>query len=127
MDTSLYLTLQNRITTLKSTLAPLENNGNQGSSSAYATNAELSEYRKLNDISYHNHQELSKKKKKKKNKDVLLDDGDEQWRFTTSHIPYHEGTHLIGKYTDPDGVEHSFDIIFETEDDISETQYMNCI
>ena len=56
-----------------------------------------------------------------------MDDGDEQRRFTTSHIPYHEGTHLIGKYTDPDGVEHSFDIIFETQDDISETQYMNCI
>ncbi|KAK8893167.1 hypothetical protein M9Y10_021582 [Tritrichomonas musculus] len=114
--------LQNRITTLESRLAASEQNGDQSSSSSYDTKADLSQYRKLNDISYHNHQELSIA-----NKEALLDDGDDQRRFTTSHIPYHEGTHLIGKYTDPDGVEHSFDIIFETQDDISETQYMNCI
>ena len=35
-------------------LAALEQNGNQGRASSYTTKAELLEYRKLNDISYHN-------------------------------------------------------------------------
>ena len=58
---------------------------------------------------------------------MLLDDNDEQLRFTTSHIPYHEGTHLIGKYTDMGGVEHDIDVVFKTINDIVENIYQNCI
>ncbi|KAK8845753.1 hypothetical protein M9Y10_020671 [Tritrichomonas musculus] len=114
--------LERENTNLKATIEAMESRLAALENGSYVTKDDLSEYRKLNDISYHNHQELSIT-----NKEVLLDDGDEQRRFTTSHIPYHEGTHLIGKYTDPDSVEHSFDIIFETIDEISETQYWNCI
>ena len=91
--------------------------------SSYATKEELSQYRKLNDLV-----ELNQKVLPITNKEVLLkslDYPDEQWRFTTSHIPYHEETHLIGKYTEPDGVEHEINVIFQGEEDFSE-EFQNC-
>ena len=42
------------------------------------------------------------------NKEFLLvnEEAEKEVSFITAHIPYHEGTHLIGKYTEIDGVEH---------------------
>ncbi|KAK8840030.1 hypothetical protein M9Y10_031315 [Tritrichomonas musculus] len=105
--------LKAKINSLESRLAALEG-------SSFATKAELSQYRKLNDLVVSNQKVLPIT-----NKEVLLDNGDEQWRFTTSHIPFHEGTHLIGKYTEPDGVEHEINVIFQGEEDFSE-EFQNC-
>ena len=105
--------LKAKINSLEARLAALEG-------SSFATKAELSQYRKLNDLVVSNQKVLPIT-----NKEVLLDNGDEQWRFTTSHIPFHEGTHLIGKYTEPDGVEHEINLIFQGEEDFSE-EFQNC-
>ncbi|KAK8853643.1 hypothetical protein M9Y10_017204 [Tritrichomonas musculus] len=105
--------LKAKINSLEARLAALEG-------SSFATKAELSQYRKLNDLVVSNQKVLPIT-----NKEVLLDNGDEQWRFTTSHIPFHEGTHLIGKYTEPDGVEHEINVIFQGEEDFSE-EFQNC-
>ena len=89
--------------------------------SSYATKEELSQYRKLNDLVVSNQKVLPIT-----NKEVLLKSPDEEWRFTTSHIPFHEGTHLIGKYTEPDGVEHEINLTFKGEEDFSE-EFQNCL
>ncbi|KAK8893771.1 hypothetical protein M9Y10_022200 [Tritrichomonas musculus] len=121
-----YDALKSKLDSLEARLASLENSNSTGNTSAdlssYATKSDLTQYRKLNDLSYHNHLELPII-----NKEVFFDDDDEPYRFTTSHIPYHDGTHLIGKYTDYDGIEHSFDTIFNGTVDGSDDFYQNCM
>lgn len=60
-------------------------------------------------------------------KEVLLDDPDKPLRFTTSYTRYHEGTHMICKYTDIDGVDHEIDSVYKTSNDISDDYYQNCV
>lgn len=57
---------------------------------------------------------------------MLLDEPDESLRFTTFHIPYYEGAHMIGKYIDIDGVEHEIDTALKTTNDVSNDYNQNC-
>lgn len=118
--------MKSKLDSLETWLASLENENSTGSTSwnlsSYATKSDLSQYHKLNDLVYHNHLKLPIK-----SKEGLLDNHNDPQRFNTSNMQYHEGTHLIGKYTDINEFEHEIDIVFKTKNDISDRYYQNCV